>query len=77
MIHITNITGIRMVHVPFRGGPPAIAEIIAGRLDMMFGNLAEILPHIRSGAVRPIAFTSVPPSPVLPGVPTITDSGLP
>jgi tripartite-type tricarboxylate transporter receptor subunit TctC len=77
MMHITNITGIRMVHVPFRGGPPAIAEIIAGRVDMMFGNLAKILPHIRSGAVRPIDFTSVPPSPVLPGVPTIADSGLP
>ncbi|MCA3369094.1 MAG: hypothetical protein INF89_06320 [Roseomonas sp.] len=77
MMHITNITGMRMVHVPFRGGPPAITEIIAGRVDMMFGNLAEILPHIRSGAVRPIAFTSVPPSPVLPGVPTIADSGLP
>ena len=56
---------------------PAIAEIIAGRVDMMFGNLAEILPHIRSGAVRAIAFTSVPPSPVLPGVPTIAASGLP
>lgn len=73
----TSMAGIRMIHVPFRGGPPAIAEIIAGRVDMMFGNLAEILPHIRSGAVRPIAFTSTPPSPVLQGVPTIADSGLP
>lgn len=73
----TSMAGIRMVHVPFRGGPPAIAEIIAGRVDMMFGNLAEILPHIRSGAVRAIAFTSAPPSPVLPGVPTIAESGLP
>jgi tripartite-type tricarboxylate transporter receptor subunit TctC len=73
----TSIAGIRMVHVPFRGGPPAITEIIAGRIDMMFGNLAEILPHIRSGAVRPIAFTSTPPSPVLPGVPTIAEAGLP
>jgi tripartite-type tricarboxylate transporter receptor subunit TctC len=72
-----HMAGIRMLHVPFRGGPPAIAEIIAGRVDMMFGNLAEILPHIRSGAVRPIAFTSSPPSPVLPGVPTIAESGLP
>jgi tripartite-type tricarboxylate transporter receptor subunit TctC len=72
-----DMAGIRMMHVPFRGGPPAIAEIIAGRLDMMFGNLAEILPHIRSGAVRPIAFTSTPPSPVLPGVPTIAQAGLP
>ncbi len=73
----TYMAGIDMLHVPFRGGPPAIAEIIAGRVDMMFGNLAEILPHIRSGAVRPIAFTSVPPSPVLPGIPTIAQSGLP
>jgi tripartite-type tricarboxylate transporter receptor subunit TctC len=73
----TTMADIEMLHVPFRGGPPAIAEIIAGRVDMMFGNLAEILPHIRSGAVRAVAFTSVPPSPVLPGVPTIAQSGLP
>lgn len=73
----TTMADIEMLHVPFRGGPPAIAEIIAGRVDMMFGNLAEILPHIRSGTVRAVAFTSVPPSPVLPGVPTIAQSGLP
>jgi tripartite-type tricarboxylate transporter receptor subunit TctC len=69
-----DMAGIDMLHVPFRGGPPAIAEIIAGRVDMMFGNLVEVLPYIRSGAVRPIAFTSVPPSPVLPGVPTIAET---
>jgi tripartite-type tricarboxylate transporter receptor subunit TctC len=68
------LAGIDMLHVPFRGGPPAIAEIVAGRVDMMFGNLAEIIQHIRSGAVRPIAFTSVPPSPLLPGVPTVEAS---
>ena len=68
------MAGIDMLHVPFRGGPPAIAEIVAGRVDMMFGNLAEILPHIRSGGVRAIAFTSVPPSPLLPGVPTVAES---
>ena len=70
----TTLAGIDMLHVPFRGGPPAIAEIVAGRIDMMFGNLAEILPHIRNGGVRAIAFTSVPPSPVLPGVPTIAQT---
>ena len=70
----TTLAGIDMLHVPFRGGPPAIAEIVAGRVDMMFGNLAEILPHIRNGSVRAIAFTSVPPSPELPGVPTIADT---
>ena len=68
------LAGIDMLHVPFRGGPPAIAEIIAGRVDMMFGNLVEVLPYIRSGAVRPIAFTSVPPSPVIPGLPTIAET---
>jgi tripartite-type tricarboxylate transporter receptor subunit TctC len=70
----TSLAHIDMLHVPFRGGPPAIAEIIAGRVDMMFGNLAEIFPHIRSGAVRPIAFTSVPPSPELPGIPTVVEA---
>ena len=70
----TSLAGIDMLHVPFRGGPPAIAETLAGRIDMIFGNLAEILPHIRSGGVRPIAFTSVPPSPVLPGLPTVVET---
>jgi tripartite-type tricarboxylate transporter receptor subunit TctC len=70
----TTLANVEMLHVPFRGGPPAIAEIVAGRVDMMFGNLAEILPHIRNGGVRPIAFTSVPPSPVLPGIPTIAET---
>jgi tripartite-type tricarboxylate transporter receptor subunit TctC len=70
----TTLAKIDMLHVPFRGGPPAIAEIVAGRVDMMFGNLSEILPHIRNGGVRAVAFTSVPPSPVLPGVPTIADT---
>jgi len=65
------LAGIDMLHVPFRGGPPAIAEIVAGRVDMMFGNLAEIMQHIKSGSVKPIAFTSVPPSPLLPGIPTV------
>ncbi len=68
------LAGIDMLHVPFRGGPPAIAEIVAGRVDMMFGNLAEIIQHVRSGAVRPIAFTSVPPSPLIPGLPTVVES---
>jgi len=68
------MAGIDMLHVPFRGGPPAIAEIIAGRVDMMFGNLVEVLPYIQSGAVRPIAFTSVPPSLVIPGLPTIAQT---
>lgn len=68
------MAGIDMLHVPFRGGPPAIAEIVAGRVDMMFGNLAEIIAYIKSGAVRAIAFTSVPPSPLLPGVPTIAET---
>ena len=68
------LAGVDMLHVPFRGGPPAIAEIVAGRVDMMFGNLAEIIQHVRSGAVRPIAFTSVPPSPLIPGLPTVEAS---
>jgi tripartite-type tricarboxylate transporter receptor subunit TctC len=68
------LAGVDILHVPFRGGPPAIAEVVAGRIDMIFGNLAEILPHIRSGGVRPIAFTSVPPSPIVPGLPTVAET---
>src|SRR2546423_7457170 len=68
------MTGINMVHVPYRGEPPAITDILAGQVQVMFGNLTASIEHIRSGALRALAVTTAAPSNALPGVPTIGDT---
>lgn len=66
-----SLTGTRMLHVPFRGGAPAIVEITAGRVDMMFGNMPEFLGQIRDGGLRALAYGAPRPSPLLPELPVI------
>ncbi len=71
------LTHTDLVHVPYRGAGPAIADLLAGQVDMMFDNLPSMLPHIQSGALRGIAVMSAQRSPSLPQVPTFTEAGLP
>ena len=70
-------TGIDMTHVPYRGGGPAIADLIAGQIPMMFGNASSTLPHIRNGAVRPLAVTSAERLPFVPDLPTMAEAAIP
>ncbi|MFC7736602.1 tripartite tricarboxylate transporter substrate binding protein [Roseomonas sp. GCM10028921] len=70
-------TGTNMVHVPYRGGGPALADLVGGSLQLMFGNASSTLPFVRDGSVRAIAVTSATRAPYLPDVPTIAESGLP
>ena len=65
-----------MIHVPYRGTAPAIADLLRGRVTMMFDSTIAIVPHIRSGKVRPIAITSPERSKLLPNVPTFAEAGL-
>ena len=67
-------TGVDIVHVPYRGGGPAINDVVGGQIQMMFGNFASILPHVRSGRVRPLAVTGANRSPVLPDLPTVAEA---
>jgi tripartite-type tricarboxylate transporter receptor subunit TctC len=69
-------TGLLSDHVPFRGSAPALSELAAGRLDVMFDNLAGALPLIRDGRLRALAVTSPVRSPLLPEVPTVAEAGL-
>nr|WP_314075289.1 tripartite tricarboxylate transporter substrate binding protein [uncultured Roseococcus sp.] len=69
--------GVEMVHVPYRGGGPALTDLISGHLQLMFGNASSTLPYVRDGALRPIAVTSAQRAPYLPDVPTIAEAGLP
>jgi tripartite-type tricarboxylate transporter receptor subunit TctC len=68
---------IDIVHVPYKGAAPALADLIGGHVTMMFTLLPSVLPHVKSGALRAIAIATEQRDPVLPDVPTFVESGLP
>lgn len=74
---LNEMAGIRMVHVPYKGSAPALADLLGGQVDVMFNLLLTATQHIGSAKVRPVAVTAAQPSPLLPGVPSIAQSGLP
>jgi tripartite-type tricarboxylate transporter receptor subunit TctC len=71
------MTGTDIVHVPYKGGAPAINDLIAGRVQLMFESLNSIAPFARSGAVRPLAVTGDHRSPAFPLLPTVAEAGVP
>lgn len=73
----SNLSGIKMLHVPYKGGGDALADLLPGRIDAMFCNLPLCLPHIESGKLRALGVTSTQASPLLPEVGPIADQGLP
>jgi tripartite-type tricarboxylate transporter receptor subunit TctC len=72
-----RLAGIEMTHVPYRGGGPAINDVIPGRVDVYFGTLPSTLSLVRGGQVRALAVTSAQRSVFAPELPTIGESGLP
>jgi len=70
------MTGTYMVHIPYKGSAPALADMMAGRIDLMFDNLASALPSIKSDKVRALATTTLKRSSFLPELPTLDESGL-
>ena len=67
------LTGINMVHVPYRGGAPALTDLIAGQVHVMFDNVPTSAEHIKAGKLRGLAVTSTARSEVLPDLPTVAD----
>ena len=65
-----------ILHVPYRGGGPAVLDTLAAQVDMSFPTLAAAVPHARAGTLRALAVTSVQRSPLLPEVPTLQEAGL-
>jgi len=72
-----NVTKLDMVHVPYKGSAPAISDLLGGHIPMMFDSTIAIMPHIKSGKVKPIAISGNKRSPLLPDVPTFAEAGLP
>lgn len=71
-----SATGIDMIHIPYKGGGPALNDVIGGQVPLFFGNLASTLQHVQAGKLRPLAVTSSKRSPILPGVPTLSEAGV-
>ena len=70
------LTGTKLTQVPYRGGAPAIIDMVGGRVDMMWGNMPEFMGQIRGGGLRPIGYGADSASPLLPEVPVISKTGL-
>ncbi len=71
-----SAAGVDMTHVPYKGGGPAMVDIIAGHVPVLFSTLTQALPHHRSGKLRVIATGGPKRSPALPDVPTVKESGV-
>lgn len=72
-----HLGGIRMVHVPYKGEPQALLDLIAGRVQFMVVSAGTSVPHIRDGKLRALAVITSKRSPVLPEVPTLAEAGMP
>jgi len=70
------MTGTYMVHIPYKGSAPATLDLLSGRVQLMFDNLASALPNIKAGKVRALAVTTLKRSAFLPELPTLDESGL-
>jgi tripartite-type tricarboxylate transporter receptor subunit TctC len=67
------MTGVVMVHVPYRGDAPALTDLIGGQVQVMFGSIPPSVEHIRAGKLRALAVTTATRSEALPDIPTVSD----
>ncbi|WP_353172291.1 tripartite tricarboxylate transporter substrate binding protein [Paracandidimonas soli] len=68
--------GTRLIHVPYKGGGPAMVDVMSGQVPLMFASLGSSIPHIKSGKMRPIALGGRTRSSALPDIPTLAESGI-
>ena len=81
-LHLTmelfrSMAGIDLVHIPYKGAAPALADLLSGQIQLTFNPASVVLPHIRSGRVRALGITSAKRSPLASDVPTIAEAGVP
>lgn len=72
----TQMTGTRMVHIPYKGAGPALMDLLAGQIQVLFNDATATMPHLKSGRMRALAVTSIKRMPVLSELPTIDEAGV-
>jgi tripartite-type tricarboxylate transporter receptor subunit TctC len=72
-----RLAKVEMTHIPYRGGAPAINDLIPGRVDVIFDNMVSIISHVRAGSLRGLAVTTRERVALVPDIPTISESGVP
>jgi tripartite-type tricarboxylate transporter receptor subunit TctC len=77
MALFTSMASVEALHVPYKGGAPAVTDLVAGRLDLMMANLTTAQPHIRAGRLRGLGVGTRVRSPLFPEMPTIAEAGVP
>lgn len=75
-VMLQQMAGVQMVHIPYKGSAPAVLDLLAGRVEVMFDSVASTLPHIRAGKLRPIGVPTLQRVSILPDIPTLDESGL-
>ena len=75
--HFSKVAGVEMVHIPYKGGAPAIQAVVAGDAQITFGTPPSVLPMVQAGRLKAIAVTSATRSPLVPDVPGTVEAGLP
>lgn len=73
---LSNLTGIQITPIAYKSSAQSVVDTVAGRIELQFGTMAPVLPHVRSGKLRPLAVTGSTRSPALPEVPTVMESGI-
>ena len=71
-----SMSGVKMVHVPYRGASPAIIDVVAGNIEVYFGAMVSTIPHVKSGRLRALGVTTLTRVPAVPDIPTISEQGL-
>lgn len=74
---LQQLTGTKLIHVPYKGGGPANAALLSGETDFMFSNTASAIGHVKAGRLRAVASTGIRRSALAPDVPTVAESGIP
>ena len=82
IVHLANaqflhMAGIKMVHVPYKGGGPALIDVAGGQVPVMFATIVTGVPYVKAGRLRALGVTSADRSPSMPDVPTIAEAGVP